>query len=1274
MCKTISTSLSYTLMWAALLVPSLVMAQYKVDVPTSPDAAAFAKVANYPMSTNTGLPDISIPLHEIEVGGMKLPITLNYHSGGFKTAERSTNVGLGWNLSCDIQITRTVNGVDDFDPVFGYATNTAMRPHKALDPADIFYVDPIESTTSSDSYKYATGLMDGKPDKFSYRLLNKSGSFYMVNNGGSYSFVPVPYENIQIAYNQNQFTITDVDGSIYYFSVPGNSFDYAGTGREVTGGISGGVCDHCVITTYKCMKIVNPTATDIIQFNYVTKSISTAINTTDFVEYFNNASTSDCSFRVYPNSAIVNNSTTYTNLQGHVNMQALSSPNYIEYHDSYGSLFHMPWLDGSNNNQFQDKTLPYDVLTPSRQSQYDVQGLALSSIQFRGGSVTFSGTDQLSAITINNGGQEVKTIRFYQSVTAPNNLTVARRYDGNNFNGTYYLDSISFTNGASKNETYGFQYKNKFCFGSHLKGHDAWGYVNAKTMEIAVSQLNSYPPFISPQAISQSTFNSICTPMPISFTINGYGDEFPDQYLMQSGMLSSISYPTGGHADFDFESNRYSVSASDVNGPSKRLLPGGGLRIQKITYYDGINLTVPASQQYFTYGDMEDGEGILLNPPAISNAEGTIGYGNYSFTQSIFGGIANTAFTAIGSAGAYPPLVQPCGSNDCIDLTTRIDKTTYLPNSALDLTYAGGSPIYYNKVTEYNLDYGRQTGKTVHTYYPFSNVPIYSIIPTAPNTIPGTDDRYLRENWFMGNLQSESYYKYQASSGSFALVHSINYEYTPVYAPMWPRVIYSFMHNFFSISAGGAPVGSYYLNTPYSTGNYLINTPNFIFSEDGIPIGKMLMTKKTEQWADDMNDTLSNVTQFFYNSQNDIFSSVSTDSRGLSKTTQFKHPYDYPSDPTYTAMVAKNMISPVIEKIVTDGYSREFARERTNYAYRNNFFYAPDSRYTSLNGHALELETSFDQYDNFGNLLSLTSRDGITKSYIWGYTSRYPVAEVAGTDYNTAVANSGINLTVVDNPTSDVQMATELNKLRGMPGPSTLVKTFTYKPMTGITSLTGPSGISSYFEYDVFNRLVDVRDNSHNIITKYGYSIQGPTTTPRFYTNHPLIGTVNNCFMEPSTGPGNNDVLAGGTIINSADYAGADFQALFNLKSFLGTPPLQPQCSSDTSIHAAVISLNTQIATTLTGNIRPSGMLVEFIQNGNVIASRPFPDDDATIVYFYLPAGDYQVSLRVDPSFRYKALKFHFTPTQSGNGFIVSGTTVTIQKNVTYSIQATNFF
>jgi hypothetical protein len=204
------------LTWAAGLIPLFLSAQIQKVTPTTPEAATFSKEVNYPMTSNSGLPDISIPLSQIETGGMTLPLTLNYHSGGFKIGERSTNVGLGWSLSTDIQITRTVNGLDDFGAL-GYASNSSILPYGPSDHGANGYFNPIETTTESQSYLFASGQLDGKPDKFSYRLLNKSGSFYILNNGGVYSFLPVPYDNIKITFNQYQFIITDVDGTNYFF-------------------------------------------------------------------------------------------------------------------------------------------------------------------------------------------------------------------------------------------------------------------------------------------------------------------------------------------------------------------------------------------------------------------------------------------------------------------------------------------------------------------------------------------------------------------------------------------------------------------------------------------------------------------------------------------------------------------------------------------------------------------------------------------------------------------------------------------------------------------------------------------------------------------------------------------------------------------------------------------------------------------------------------------------------------------------------------------------
>lgn len=1278
-----NTGISVLRLFVAFLaccVSLVTKAQITAPTPTSPAAATFSKIVNYPMNSNTGLPNIAIPLHEINIGGMKIPVTLQYHSGGFKIGEKSTNVGLGWSLSTDLQITRSINGMDDFAQN-GYASNTKMEPRKANDPADVYYVAPLETTTASDSYSYAAGLLDGKPDKFSYKLLDRAGSFYMVNNGGLISYVPVPYDNVKIAFNQNQFVITDVDGSIYYFGTAGvgsnDTASQAIQGNEESGSINyaTGSCSNCSVTTWKCMKIVNPTATDQITFTYAPISISTSTSTTDFAEYFDHNTDNNnpvCNYWLFPNSATISPLTTYSALLADVPVQNLPTPNYIEYKDSYGTLFHMLWANPSNNNQLSDRTFTYNIANaPQRESAVSIAGVTLSSINFRGGSILFNGTDQLNTVVIENQGQEVKTIHFYNSYQVPNNMTIAKSYNGLRFKGTLYLDSITITSGANEYEDYAFLYKTKFCFGSHLKGHDAWGYVNAKTMEIAADI--PYQPSYPPESISENIYGPNCTTYAATVNLNGNGDEFPDEELMQSGILSTIVYPTGGNANFDWEANRYSYSSTDADGPSHRLLLGGGLRLEKISYYDGINLYTPVSQQYYTYGNLEDGEGTLLSPPVIKNVDGSLVYGNYSFTQEYYYGISSTQLTA-GSlvSQEMPGFYQPCASNNCIYLTNRIDKTTYLPNSALDLTYAGGSPIYYNKITEYNLDNGRQTGKTVYTYYPYNYVSISQVTPRNVGVVAGTDQPLLRESWYLGNLQSEAYFKYVASTGSYAMVHQSNYQWTSYLAPLWPRVIYSFLHNVYNITEPGSSTSySMYFNTPYATGAYLINTPNFIFSEEGIPIGKMLLSKKTDQWMDDAGDTISNVFQYSYNSMNEVsgIANINADSKGTTKTETLTYPYDYPSDTVYQHMVARNILSPVIEDVITNN-TRELSRRKTRYAFLNSWFYAPDTSYSSYNGHPLEVETSFDAYDNFGNILGMTGRDGVPKSYFWGYGFRYPVAEVKGMNYTAALNQSGLNLTTLNNPSSDAQLMTELSKLRTLSGTPTLVKSFTYKPLVGVSSSTDPGGLSSYFDYDGLGRLLDERDKDQNVISKYTYSEHGGRAISRFYTNHPVIATVCNCYVEPSTGPGNNYLLPGGFLTASTSSSVADLNAVQQLEGIVGNGSVSTACTSDTSVHKAIVSLNTQIYLPVAGGTRPEWMAIDFIQNGHIVASRAFPNDDNTTKYLYLTPGAYQVSFRVAPFFRYQAIKLSFT----NGGFLVSGNTITLQDHASYNLQATNYF
>lgn len=51
--------------------------------------------------------------------------------------------------------------------------------------------------------------------------------------------------------------------------------------------------------------------------------------------------------------------------------------------------------------------------------------------------------------------------------------------------------------------------------------------------------------------------------------------------------------------------------------------------------------------------------------------------------------------------------------------------------------------------------------------------------------------------------------------------------------------------------------------------------------------------------------------------------------------------------------------------------------------------------------------------------------------------------------------------------------------------------TYTYKPLVGITSETGPDNKTTYYEYDDFGRLTHVKDHNKNIINRYSYHYEG---------------------------------------------------------------------------------------------------------------------------------------------------------------------------------------
>ena len=81
----------------------------------SPNAASLGKFGEVPVNLFTGTPDISIPVHTMSYGNIKLPLTMRYHSSSVKPGQQPGWVGSGWDLESFGTISRQIKGSADED-------------------------------------------------------------------------------------------------------------------------------------------------------------------------------------------------------------------------------------------------------------------------------------------------------------------------------------------------------------------------------------------------------------------------------------------------------------------------------------------------------------------------------------------------------------------------------------------------------------------------------------------------------------------------------------------------------------------------------------------------------------------------------------------------------------------------------------------------------------------------------------------------------------------------------------------------------------------------------------------------------------------------------------------------------------------------------------------------------------------------------------------------------------------------------------------------------
>jgi YD repeat-containing protein len=215
--------------------------------------------------------------------------------------------------------------------------------------------------------------------------------------------------------------------------------------------------------------------------------------------------------------------------------------------------------------------------------------------------------------------------------------------------------------------------------------------------------------------------------------------------------------------------------------------------------------------------------------------------------------------------------------------------------------------------------------------------------------------------------------------------------------------------------------------------------------------------------------------------------------------TKYYYPDDNPSgtntnSTTLNKLIADNMNAIVLKKEKLLNGTSLIDGEINNYRIENNIVVQSDIKKAKTNG-IYESRFIYDQYDTHGNIVQAHKSDDISTVFLWGFQGQYPVAKITNVTYDNVSQNIKSNISSYTFSGSDAysNIENDILYLEGqlsdyINNPECHVTLYTFKPLVGITSETNPSGITTFYEYDDFNRLSTIRNDDGEILKKYEYN------------------------------------------------------------------------------------------------------------------------------------------------------------------------------------------
>ncbi len=949
----------------------------------SPNVATLGQFGEIPVSYFTGTPYIEIPLYEFAMGSYSFPITLAYHPSGIRPEQRPGWTGVGWNLIAGGSVSRTQNGkpdevvviysnINDLKYYAGYKHHYQDFASDNWNTADFFnnYIDKIKDVLTSG--------YDTEPDRFDFNFLGYSGCFYLDHTG-----------NWQIKSKD----ILKVK-SAFMGKVP---FKLSGHLDQSSGSLQPEVITGFIIIDQNGTEYTFGEDFDAVEMS---------------VDFFNqNESTWTSSGWYlskikYPNGDEVN--LTY------------------ERHEFTNQLWYTTYLFSvktGGNGFFEEKPINECVdgqlISPVFLKQIDfpsgvIEFISSNKTQIEYGTSFYKQSYKESQMHlmfnyIYSGIKEEDKVfnsdeinqAFRERIRTRNlDRIIVKDNKGNILSGINFTYSIETNNRKFLDKirigdkSYSFEYYDRDKMPSYLSREvDHWGYYDGRKSDVIF--------------IKENYFNS----------------REPDAEAMKCGVLTKITYPTGGYTRLEFESHRcgkiLNPERNGIYASDNRLV--SGLRIKRIISSATGNAEDEITEnEYFYVADYVSSRG------------------NSNVSSGILGGLPQYYRENYKIKSYSDPEIEQVLSIFC----TPASVFTGGNNSS-------GSHIGYSEVAEvmYNGSIN---------VYKYSNFDTPAFDEAAEQMLIFQRTEYAKYNsreQERGLLLEKSSY-----DDDFRSTKKETFCYEPLDTSKYVRAMNTNANQALDITFIEAVLYKIYTDIP-------------------------ALSKKTEETYEPGSPVPFRVTETYeYNDYKQVRKIRREAGNGEAVIKEYTYPTDYANYMDYHQMVLDHVISPIVEyKETFDAGNGAYRQRYEKYDYKKyGSTYRPQKCTVAVRG-AAELRKEYE-YDKSGRLIAVTEDGAETTVYVWGYNGQHIIAEIKGVTLYEVETFVGDFDEFASSETPDFAVIEKIRQT--YPG---CVTSYTYSPFYGMTSKTDSRGSSEYYRYDTFGRLLYTVDNDGNVIKVFDY-------------------------------------------------------------------------------------------------------------------------------------------------------------------------------------------